>query len=314
MIKKLQLMALLSAWVLMPAQAAAYSFVTLEIPGAIDVAAYDINDVGQVVGRFADNAGAHGFLWDGRSGLTVLDVPGATTTFALGMNEFGQVVGAATFSFAGYTRPFVWDAVSGFATISLPNAAAASAFGVNNSGDVVGQIFDGKSHGFLRDAAGTVTLFDVPGATRTLAAGINDAGQIVGSFGNGGSSHGFLRTIAGEFITLDPPESQWTEAAFDISVSGEIVGHFYDKAQETRQHGFVRSSDGVYSVLDVPGSTGTQSFGINAAGQIVGAYQDTGALPRLFVATPISLVPIPPTLGLLAFALAGLGLALRRSA
>ena len=68
-------------------------YTTLNVPGAILTDAYGINDAGQVVGLYIDNAGiAHGFVDTGGI-YTTLDVPGASLTEAYGINDAGQVVG-----------------------------------------------------------------------------------------------------------------------------------------------------------------------------------------------------------------------------
>jgi probable HAF family extracellular repeat protein len=55
--------------------------------------------------------------------------------------------------------------------------------------------------------------------------------------------------------------------------------------------------DGMYTTLDVPGSTATFAEGINNLGQIVGDYLDGSGNRHGFLATP---VPEPSTLLLLA--------------
>src|SRR4051794_21794055 len=52
------------------------SFTTIEVPGAYLTYANGINDVGQIVGGFADSTGFHGFLDSGGS-FTTIDLPGA---------------------------------------------------------------------------------------------------------------------------------------------------------------------------------------------------------------------------------------------
>jgi hypothetical protein len=71
----------------------AYSFTTIDVPGARDTQTLGINDSGQIVGRFVDATGAHGFVDTGGS-FTTIDVPGALSTQgAFGINDNGQIVG-----------------------------------------------------------------------------------------------------------------------------------------------------------------------------------------------------------------------------
>src|SRR4051794_12280113 len=73
------------------ANAANFSFTQIDVPGATNTSAEDINNVGQIVGQFS--GGLHGFLDTGGS-FTQIDVPGGSFTQALGINDAGQIVGA----------------------------------------------------------------------------------------------------------------------------------------------------------------------------------------------------------------------------
>jgi hypothetical protein len=74
-----------------------------------------------------------------------------------------------------------------------------------------------------------------------------------------------------------------------INDAGQIVGTHFDAAFV--EQGFVRSG-GVFTSIDFPGSTGTAPAGINAAGDIVGAWSDSmtshGFVLRGGVFTPIT--------------------------
>lgn len=70
-----------------PANASAFSFTQLDVPGAISTYAYGINNAGQIVGQFTNIANiVHGFLDTGGS-FTQLDVSGAFGTLAFGIND-----------------------------------------------------------------------------------------------------------------------------------------------------------------------------------------------------------------------------------
>ena len=92
------------------------------------------------------------------------------------------------------------------------------------------------------------------------------------------------------FTTLDGFASgTYGAEAFGINDAGQIVGAYVDSSH--LMHGYLYSN-GTYTIIDDPlagtngpyplsgGSTGgTQAFGINATGQIVGEYFDSsGAL------------------------------------
>ena len=109
---------------------------------------------------------------------------------------------------------------------------------------------------------------------------------------------GFLQGVAGplkaqptySFTTLDVPgSSSWIGTyANGINASGQIVGSVYTDAG----YGFLLDN-GSYTTLDVPGSIhpqqfnendgslGTQAYGINDSGQIVGVYKDAVRDTRL---------------------------------
>jgi hypothetical protein len=65
-----------------PANATTYSFTQIDVPGASLTIAWDINDLGQIVGNFNNSTlgqNGHGFLDTGGS-FTQIDVPGAGQT------------------------------------------------------------------------------------------------------------------------------------------------------------------------------------------------------------------------------------------
>lgn len=119
---------------------------------------------------------------------------------------------------------------------------------------------------------GTFTTIDVPGASRSQARSLNTRGDIVG-FYTAGTVHGFLRSRYGEPIPIDFPEADST-MALGINSQGDIVGLYNSGG---KQHGFLKTSDGMFSSLDFSSSaTSTSAWGINARGDIVGAYTAGG--------------------------------------
>lgn len=76
--------------------------------------------------------------------------------------------------------------------------------------------------------------------------------------------------VSDMFTTIDPPGSdgKFTNP-LDINAHGEIVG-LYNSAPDGHRHGFLRSAEGVYTMIDFPGSTATNADGINPRGDIVG--------------------------------------------
>ena len=69
------------------------AFSPLEVPGATQTAAWDVNPAGLVVGVYRDAAGTfHGFHSDGQV-FGRVDVPGATATRVFGVNVHNDMVG-----------------------------------------------------------------------------------------------------------------------------------------------------------------------------------------------------------------------------
>ena len=87
------MLAVVLALMLTPSNTFAFTFTTIDVPGATATSANRINAVGQIVGGYTDAAGVgHGFLLDNGE-FTTIDVPGATGTGAFGINAAGQIVG-----------------------------------------------------------------------------------------------------------------------------------------------------------------------------------------------------------------------------
>src|SRR5262245_12230390 len=71
------------------------TFSTFAVPGATGTSLRRINELGQMLGNFFDEAGAHSFLLDKDGVPTILpDPPGATRTGFDGFNNLGQFVGS----------------------------------------------------------------------------------------------------------------------------------------------------------------------------------------------------------------------------
>jgi len=89
-----------------PAGGLAFTFTTIDVPGAGLTRAFGINDAGQIVGYFC-NASCRGFLKDGAT-FTTIDA-GASITQAYGINNAGQIVGEFFDGVGGY-HGFVTEA------------------------------------------------------------------------------------------------------------------------------------------------------------------------------------------------------------
>jgi len=156
-----------------------------DVPGARATEAAKINDRGQVVGRYSedapfvdDSARVRGYVRVGGQ-ITRIDVPGATHTRPTGINDRGHVVGHYVDA-AGTTHGFVWRD-GRFSTLDVPGATSPTPVDINDRGDVVGLYVDaaGALQGFLH-SKGRYSVISAAGALTTVPFGINDRGQIVG--------------------------------------------------------------------------------------------------------------------------------------
>jgi hypothetical protein len=80
------------------------------------------------------------------------------------------------------------------------------------------------------------------------------------------------------FITFDPPGSVVETIPTSMNPSGAITGWYFDG---NIFHGFLRSRQGAFTILDFPGATGTSGASINPAGTITGNYWDA-SVPAVF--------------------------------
>ena len=128
--------------------------------GGTSSMAYDINDLGQVVGTAAltDDISSHAFIWqDGvMQDLGVLAASGpapTATSAALAVNAFGVVVGQSQLD--GETHAVLWEDdsmldLNTLLPVDSPWELLISATGINDLGLIIGTgLIDGELHGFL---------------------------------------------------------------------------------------------------------------------------------------------------------------------
>jgi probable HAF family extracellular repeat protein len=184
--------------------------------------------------------------WNGENISILGGLPGAVTSTATGVNNLGQLVGYSYVSIGSGNVLAVATEWSGGTVINLGGLTDGSeAFAINASGQVVGS---GGNDGFAKEWSGgnTVDLGDLPGSIASNALGINDVDKIVGV------------------------------SVFDINVGGGgLVGS---------PHATEWSGGNIMDLGGLPGSTGSVAYGINNAGQIVGASY-FGVFNQVSVAT-----------------------------
>jgi len=168
--------------------------------------ANDINDRGQVTGRFSKgwNTPEHAFIYT-VSTATVQDLGSlGQDSEGLSINVFGQVVGV--YFTAGnvehgflYTNGKMYDLGGTFEPARI-----------NNRGQIVGNaLLPGNvEHAFVYSNGKMYDLGTLPGTTASAASGINDLGQIVGV--SGGRPFLYQNWKMYDLNALLVPGSGWT--------------------------------------------------------------------------------------------------------
>jgi uncharacterized membrane protein len=84
--------------------------------------------------------------------------------------------------------------------------------------------------------------------------------------------HGFI-WLNGTFTTFNVPgdDPEFGTRALGINDQSEVVGDYLAKKDGLR-HGYLRSSDGIFTTFTVPNAVFTTGEGINKDGTIVGFY------------------------------------------
>jgi len=215
--------------------------------------------------------------------VAVVAAAASSSLLAQSVSEaHAELDGAASFTY--FTAP---DGVCG------PGSAVCTfPTGINAEGVIAGYYIgvNATNHGFVRLANGKVVDFDVPGSacpsgysSCTMPTGINAQGTIVGTFSDAsGVTHGFLRNAAGNYTPFDPTGSAFTQP-YAINSHGTVTGVY---CSTSACHGFVRSKDGAFTDIDVPGAVnGTWGSAINDRGEVAGLYGDASDMLHAFLRT-----------------------------
>lgn len=269
-----------------------YLYRIINFPGASDTWINGINDTGEIVGRYRDSGGEHGF-WGTVGHLVQYDAPGTDmhngTTSINGVNNRGQIIGSYyTGPLSGTEHGFVDEPTlaNAFAQINVQNANT-TANGINGAGWIVGEYSNNPSkfHGFFYNCTAprrcnvNYVPIDIPLASSTSAMAINNAGQVAGYFEDASHvRHGFVGPL-GSFTTVDVPSVRDTVVR-GINDAGQMVG-----TSRFPVRGFV-DTQGSFTPIYFLGAISTEVFGINQRGQIVGYYDDTRGAHG-FLGTPV---------------------------
>lgn len=289
--------------------------VVFDAPGASPVIGgtfpLSINDRGVIAGVSYDSyAVAHGFLRDSAGAFTVFDAPGVSPgvgnylgTTPQSINARGEIAGiyeGADFVGHGFLR-----ALDGKITVfddpaeGIGAGQGTWAYAINDGGEVSGAVTDpaGGSHGFVRSAKDAFTDFDFPGEASAAfnSALINNQGVTAGYYATPtGFVAGYERSPEGRMTTFVPAVSAGATAVwtFGLAADGTALGRVNDS--NSLGHAFMRSPGGKTVVFDVPNqilvanpnSWGSELWGKNEEGVIIGEFIDAGFVVHSFLLIP----------------------------
>ena len=201
------------------------TFTTI-VTGADVAVPADINNAGQVVGRYNPTAfSTRGFSWKANV-FTDLGTLGGENSEAVAVNDAGQIAGTSDTA-AGLRRAFRMVAGHKMTDLgSLFGAAGNSqASGINKNGAVIGTDDDGATNqAFLYDNKlrhlGELNDHDVK------PFGINDAKDVAGwRMDENGSPRAWLSKAGAPLTHLPEFAGQESSQAFGINVNGDVVGN-----------------------------------------------------------------------------------------
>lgn len=196
---------------------------TLDAPGDVASAAYDIDDAGRVVGAFVGASGLpHGFLY-ARGVRSTIDFPGSSDSVTQGINSSGDIVGTYD-STQPITHGFLLRKGK-FQRIDTPFGAQSLATGINDQGVIVGNAWDDPAAPppAFKLWNGNFTRFDFPGAVATLPQAITNRGDIAGTFQDPDGTIWGMATFRGYPYRL-------YAGAFSSDDDGHVFGYAYDAA------------------------------------------------------------------------------------
>ena len=261
----------------------AFSFATIDVPGALATTPQGINAGGDISGWYVDaSRHAHGFILHDGS-LTQIDSPGADNTNVRGIGPDGTIVGtyANDNEEAVASHGFKRTPDGSFERVHYPDHLNEVAQRILPDGTILGCRHDhdtmGSMDGIVIGRADTSEINQFA----SMNNGATPNGQLIVGFHTDmltGQSKGY--TIDdGVFTDFLVPGSTFT-TAWDVDPRGDIVGVYRNTSGF---HGYVRTAAG-YTTLDAPGASATRVFGINARGDVVGTYV-MGGVTHGFLAT-----------------------------
>jgi len=240
---------------------------SIDYPGGSNTFVSGINDRGEVVGSFVDEAlnRAEGFVRfaDGTFSDPIVD-PAGRSSYPSDINNTGTICGSYVLADGSTFRGFLLSG-STFTNFDL-GTPDTYLRGVNDAGNFCGTTVD---QDFV-SIDGTLTMFAITGRGTTDAWGINNLNQVVGGAAWLATEHSFRRFADGRIDwPIEVPGFANTDM-FGVDDKGRMVG--FVTSPNTNTQGVYLAPSHRFALFSYPGATTTQFFGINNHREISGTY------------------------------------------
>jgi probable HAF family extracellular repeat protein len=242
------------------------TYTQIDVPGELDTDCLGINTAGDIVGTYA---AGYGFLLSGGT-YTTIAYPGAESTTPFAINDKGQIVGYAEFSDASHVGFLYSVAAQSFTEIAYSSQNTVVT-GINESGVMTGYYYSGEGSGigFILDGSAWRFL-----GSSKYPRGITTSGAVAGNVESNGNELFMFTFDKGQYQRIQHPSEEFILLEGVNPAGDSFVGYYISN---NLFYGFL-CQNGSFSSLLFPGSNSTNANGINAAGVIVGQFQDASGI------------------------------------